>query len=145
MKNRITLIILALLILPDAKAIDIDHIPYSKYGVVRINSSPKEIESAKQKLLELGGLGGGLLFDGLIQDLSTDKEGNVTATFDVEKVIIGTEDCGAMRTISVTSAPVSSGGIGFRKKAAFRVYAVKLNGRYQTWSATGTYELATPQ
>jgi hypothetical protein len=141
MKHSMTLLILASLIFTEAKAIDLDNIPYSKNGVVRINSSPKEIESARYKLLELGGLEGGLLFDGSIKDMSTDKEGNVTATFDVEKVIIGSIDCGAMRTVSVTSPPMSSGGIEFKNNASFRVYAVKLNGKYQTWSSTGTYEL----
>ena len=120
---------------------------FSKGGVVRVTASAHDVENARQELLRVtssatiqSGMDGGVLFEGVARSLVVDAESNKKIVFGVEKVIFGLPDP-SPEELEVVSPPVEYGGIDFREGRRYRIYAVKLEGRYQTWSLTGTAEL----
>ena len=120
---------------------------FSKSGVVRVSASEAEVLEARTTLLKwnssqsnLDSMKGGILFDGVVSTVSVDEEGNHAATIQVTKVLIDSEPP-MSSTMSVVTPPTNLGGTGFQVTRRYCVYAVKLEGKYQTWAAAGTVAL----
>lgn len=121
---------------------------FSKNGVIRTDSRSEEISSARSTLTNFDakqpkpkGMEGGILFDGIVESLVMDNEKNWSIRVIVDQWLFSDKTDG--KRITIVTPPLESGGIMFRAGKRYRIYAVELNGIYQTWDATGSYELTS--
>lgn len=119
---------------------------FSESRVIRTNSSTEEVSTARATLAAYDAnqkkpkaMEGGILFDGVVESLSLDNEKNLAVVVAVDQWFFSDED--NKNKITILTPPLEFGGIEFQVGKEYRIFAVKLNDVYQTWAATGSFEL----
>jgi hypothetical protein len=91
----------------------------------------------------LPGMVGGVLFDGIVNDVRAAADGKLVVLLRVENRLFGTD---LMRSdaLTIISPAADRGGVAFELGRRYRVFAVPQRGNFYTWGATGTFDLDRP-